>query len=320
MSALDRSASVLITLMSGVVGACSYTPSPLAPTLLGSVGAPAHGTLSAGVELPPSGVGYRWWNPQGSHYGLPRLVDAVAGAAEAVERERPSGVPLMIGDLSKQSGGRIDRHHSHRTGRDVDLLFFAETPGGEPVPSPGFVKYGADGLAFVPPESGGPRYVRLDVAREWLLVRALVTSVRANVQWLFISAPIEAMLTEYARARGEDLDVLWHAESVMLQPKDSLPHDDHLHLRTACTPDEAVRGCEGGGPYWPWLPELPDAPPQPPDEVLLLALLSPITLDPVELAPSPWVTLPSRDESVRGVESGGHRGSTDPSPRSIRGN
>ena len=23
------------------------------------------------------------------------------------------------------------------------------------------------------------------------------------------------------------------------------------------TPDEAIRGCEGGGPYWEWLPEMP---------------------------------------------------------------
>ena len=27
----------------------------------------------------------------------------------------------------------------------------------------------------------------------------------------------------------------------------ALPHDDHLHLRTACSPDEALAGCEGGG-------------------------------------------------------------------------
>lgn len=50
--------------------------------------------------------------------------------------------------------------------------------------------------------------------------------------------------------------MIWHAESVMIEPWDSLPHDNHLHLRLACTPDEAVAGCLGGGPYWPWLAPL----------------------------------------------------------------
>jgi penicillin-insensitive murein endopeptidase len=66
----------------------------------------------------------------------------------------------------------------------------------------------------------------------------------------------------------------------MLQPADSLPHDDHLHLRTACTPDEAVVGCEGGGPYWSWLPALPDEPPELTDDALALALLSPMEKSP----------------------------------------
>ncbi len=44
---------------------------------------------------------------------------------------------------------------------------------------------------------------------------------------------------------------------MLLQLGDSGSHDDHLHLRVACTPGEAVAGCLGGGPYWPWLPGLP---------------------------------------------------------------
>ena len=43
----------------------------------------------------------------------------------------------------------------------------------------------------------------------------------------------------------------------MLQPQDSLPHDDHLHLRIACSPEEIQAGCSGGGPYWEWLPPVP---------------------------------------------------------------
>jgi penicillin-insensitive murein endopeptidase len=212
----------------------------------------------------------------GHHYGVSRLVEAVASAAAEVERQRPGGAPLMVGDLSRRTGGRIPHHASHRSGRDVDLLFYTETTYGEPIANPGFVPFGPDGLAFVPNGYGGGRYVRIDLPRQWLLIKTLLGASKANVQWMFVSTPVEALITDYARARGEDFELVWHAETVMLQPKDSLPHDDHMHLRTACLPDEAVTGCEGGGPYWPWLPALPTAPPPETDENLAVALLSPM--------------------------------------------
>ncbi len=202
------------------------------------------------------------------------MVSAIEQAASAVEHARPGGFPLMVGDLSARTGGELAGHRSHRTGRDADLLFYVQTPEGVPIQSPGFVRFGADGLALIPDRLGGPYFVRLDVAREWLLVKALVTSPDANVQWLFVSNEVEGLILQYARALDEAPEVLWHAETVMHQPGDSLPHDDHLHLRTACLPDEALAGCEGGGPYWPWLPELPHAEPTD-DEALLAALLNP---------------------------------------------
>jgi penicillin-insensitive murein endopeptidase len=171
-----------------------------------------------------------------------------------VARARPSGAPLMVGDLSARWGGEVSGHSSHRTGRDADLLIYMVTPEGLPVASPGFVRFGPDGLAMV--EKG--RFVRIDLEREWQLVKALVTAREANVQWLFFAGWLTAMVIEYARARGEDPELLWYAESVLHQPRDSEAHDDHLHLRIACTPDEAVAGCLGGGPYWPWLPSLPE--------------------------------------------------------------
>ncbi|MET0595365.1 MAG: penicillin-insensitive murein endopeptidase, partial [Polyangiaceae bacterium] len=222
-------ARIALALFAVLTSSCSYAPSPLAPQCTGSIGTPTHGALMAGTELPMSGPGFRWFNPMGHHFGVPRLVDAVANAAAEVERQRPGGAPLMVGDLSRRTGGRIPHHASHRTGRDVDLLFYTETTAGEPVESPGFMKFGPDGLAFVPNGRGGGRYIRLDLAREWLLIKALLSIPQANVQWMFVSLPVEALLTDYARARGEDAELVWHAETVMLQPKDSLPHDDHLH-------------------------------------------------------------------------------------------
>jgi penicillin-insensitive murein DD-endopeptidase len=216
---------------------------------------PHHGVQTDAVELPVEGPGYVRFRKGGDFYwGQPGLVQAIQSAALAVQGSMPDGAPLLVGDLSARAGGRIPRHNSHRSGRDVDLLWYVTTPSGASIANPGFVLMGADGLALVS-ETG--EYVSIDVPRQWLLIKALLWSREIEVQWMFVSSAIESMLIDYALARGDDPETIWRAETVMLQPGDSLPHDDHLHLRVACAPDAAALGCEGGGPYWDWLPPQP---------------------------------------------------------------
>jgi penicillin-insensitive murein DD-endopeptidase len=236
---------------------CVGVPSPLAPGLRGTVGVPHLGVLTDAVELPVRGVGYQRYRVLGKHYwGLPRLVRTVEAAAGYVARVRPGGAPLLVGDLSARYGGKIQGHNSHRSGRDVDLLYYVTTPRGVPIASRGFTPIDGDTLGFVP-ETG--EYVRLDLPRQWELVTFLITSPDVGVQFLFMSRSIEALLIEYALSRGEPLEVIDRAQTVLLQPTDSMPHDDHMHLRIACAPDEGVTGCSGGGPYWQWLPK-PESP------------------------------------------------------------
>jgi penicillin-insensitive murein endopeptidase len=269
------------TVLSLTVGGCFSAPTPLAPGLTGSVGMPNLGVQTGAVELPERGKGFERYRPKGrNHWGRPRLVSALERIAGEIDSELPGGV-LVIGDLGAHGGGQIPGHASHRTGRDVDLLFYALTPAGAPIPSPGFVRYEADGLAVVPDADD---YVRLDVAREWLLVKKLVTDREIGVQFLFISRPLEALLMDYALARGEPIELLYRAQTVMLQPGDSLPHDDHLHLRIACSPDEIQSGCSGGGPYWEWLPALPPDTPAL-DQALLDQIAADDPLEPLEPAP-----------------------------------
>ena len=235
------------------------TPTPLAPGVAGSVGAPHRGVLTGAVELPKEGTGLVRYRKFGtSHWGNPRLVAALERAAKVVDAKMPGGAPLVIGDLSAEFGGKIPRHQSHRTGRDVDLTWFVTTPAGAPVQNPGFVAVGPDALARL---EGEESYVRLDLPRQWLLVRSLLTSTDVQVEWMFCSREVEALLIDYARALREPYDLVYRAETVLMQPTDSLAHDDHIHMRIACTPDEAVLGCEGGGPRWEWLSPLPELPP-----------------------------------------------------------
>jgi penicillin-insensitive murein DD-endopeptidase len=248
---VKRALGLGLLLTSGCIGA----PTPLAPNRSGSVGVPHAGVLTNGVELPVRGKGFVRLRPKSPHYwGNPRMIAAIEAAAARVGDELPGGAPLYIGDISAKGGGQIPGHHSHRTGRDADLLFYAATPSGAPEPSPGFVKFGSDGLAALGADTV---YVRLDVERQWRLVKALLEDRDALVEWMFVSRDVEALLIDYARSRGEDPYLVWHAETMLLQPGDSSPHDDHMHLRIACSPEEELAGCEGGGPHWEWLPASP---------------------------------------------------------------
>ncbi len=237
-----------LALALGVAG-CARAPSPLAPVLRGSIGVPHHGVLTDGVELPREGQAHRWLRDDDRHWAVPRFAEAISRAAEAVAVARP-GATLLVGDLSRRDGGQLAPHLSHRTGRDADLLLYVTTLDGAPVDSPGFVHFGADGLAW---DEAHRRFLRFDVAREWLLVRALLEDGDARVQWVFANRQVEAWLVEWARALGEPGDLLLRAESVMLQPSPGGPHDDHVHVRTACDAGEVASGCEPSGPVRAWL-------------------------------------------------------------------
>lgn len=264
-----------------VLGGCLSTPSPLAPSFHGTVGAPNLGVQTDAVELPVSGPGFVRYRPLGAHhFGRPRLVAALTRIARELAADDPGAPPIVFGDLSAKYGGKIEGHQSHRTGRDVDILYQYLTPSGARVRAPGFIRVEADGLARVPDDGS---ILRLDVAHQWRLVKALVTAPEIGVQFLFASRNVEALLIDYAMARGEPLELVLRAQSVMWQPGDSLPHDDHMHLRIACSAEEALAGCTGGGPYWDWLPAVP--PPVPFDEAKLALLVA--DDPPLEPLPAP---------------------------------
>lgn len=236
------------------VGCVASAPTPLDPAVGGSVGVPHRGVQTGADELPSSGDGFVAYRPHGAaNWGRPRLIRAIARAVAKVRAELPDTPPLVVGDLSARAGGEIPRHRSHRTGRDADLLFYVTTPSGAPVRSPGFIKLQSDGLAKLYATGD---FLRLDVPRNWLLVKSLLQDPEIRVQWLFVSRAIEALLIDYARARGEDPELIWRAETVLLQPKDSSPHADHFHMRIACSEAELNAGCVGP-PYWQWVPQPP---------------------------------------------------------------
>lgn len=251
-----------------------------------SMGTFTGGLLRRGARLPVQGEGYvvpPLWAARQSQYGTDELVEAITRAARRVEREYPGGT-LGVADLSLRGGGDSVLHRSHENGRDADLIYYAVDERGRPVPPvdsmPRYPSY--DGRARAPrPQDHGvvfgpfsPRW--FDVRRNWALVRALLTEPRIEIQYLFINQKLKQRLLAYAADLGEDPALLDKAEALLRQPGDSLPHDDHLHVRIYCAADDRALGCVDRGPVRWWkkrykyLP--PEAPPAP--DRLLGALVS----------------------------------------------
>jgi penicillin-insensitive murein endopeptidase len=274
---MTKRASLLIGLAVAALVGCGRAPTPLAPQMTGSIGMPHRGVLTDAAELPREGPGYKWLVREGRddrHFGIPRFVAAIERAAATVATARP-GATLGIGDLSTKRGGQLLPHLSHRTGRDADLLLYVVTPEGAPVESPGFIHVQSDGLAW--DEKNG-RFLSFDVERQWLLVKALVEDPEARIQWIFASKNVRALVIDWARARGDSPDTIVRAMEIMLQPQPGGEHDDHVHIRTACTPAEVIAGCELTGPKRAWIEArylwTLEAPPS--DDELALTLLTPI--------------------------------------------
>ena len=255
---------------------CARAPSPLAPAWTGSIGNANRGVLVGGAELSRNAKGLKWLRDNDRHWGLPRFIGAIERAAANVETLRP-GASLLVGDIStRRGGGPLAPHFSHRSGIDADLLFYMTTLDGAPVDSPGFIHVGADGLAH---DEAHGRWLRFDVEREWLLVKTLVDDPEARVQWLFVSDVAQALLVEWGLSHGDSLETVRRAQELMLQPDPGGIHDDHIHVRTACSPAEVVAGCEVRGTRRSWLAyDLPA--PSDRDEDLALSLVHPLDAPP----------------------------------------
>ena len=195
-----------------------------------SIGSPTEGHLLGGERLEESsslrivpayaGDDVRW--------GLEPLVAMIERASRQVRHQFPTAI-TSVGHLSREGGGEIDRHRSHESGRDADVAFFVRSSSGQPLSASRFVPFRGDGTAATWPGA------YFDDAKNWALVAALaVTDAEAHVTHLFVAAPLRARLLAYAERVGAPASVRMRAAEVLQQPRGSLPHDDHFHVRIGC--------------------------------------------------------------------------------------
>jgi hypothetical protein len=213
---------------------CDHAPrdKPVKVTTGQSLGKPWRGHLAHATEL-EAGKGYhirRPWRAFGTSYTVGYIRRAIAE-----ERRRfPKEHVLAVGDISQQKGGEISDHHSHQSGRDVDMgLFYKKQPEGYPD-------------SFVTADESN-----LDCEKTLALIEAFAKThdKPGGVQVIFLDFEVQGILYKWARAHGVDedhLDFLFqfpHGRGTMDGLVRHEPnHADHFHVRFQCAPGD--RGCE----------------------------------------------------------------------------
>jgi penicillin-insensitive murein DD-endopeptidase len=225
-----------------------------------STGEIHHGRVRQPARLRLRGVGYKVperWRYRGFQYGTDELVAALERAAARV-KARHFGAVAGIADLSPLAGGPSKWHKSHQAGRDVDVLFYTKLADGTSLPPPehDMILFGSEGKPILPVQYtagyADERWEqrRFDARKNWHFIEALLRDPTIRIQWIFISRSLEQLILADARKRGRPGWLVSYAEQVMQQPGDSLPHDDHMHVRIYCSRADRFHGCEDQGVVW----------------------------------------------------------------------
>jgi murein endopeptidase len=212
--------------------AAQRDPAALGPL---SIGTPDAGLLLNPMPFPEGSL-WTVRDPDES-WGTDETIGYIVTAIETVEARYPGSPRLVIGDLSDPTGGRLNRHRSHQTGRDADIGFYYRRG-----PAASFVS---------------ARQKDLDLPRTWALARALVTET--DVDRIFVDRSLISAL--YAQAVAEDEDRDWlndvfgrSGEKGIIQHERR--HKDHFHVRFY-----NPRAQEHGRIVYPVLVETGSAPP-----------------------------------------------------------
>lgn len=213
-----------------------------------SCGAANRGALAAAHAIPDSGDGFvapEPWRARGLRFATDELVGVIERAAGRVTRDYPGSV-LGVADLSAERGGAVARHASHQSGRDADLIYYAIDRNGDPFPPDRFMAYyGADGrsISAESPEPADRIDERFfDLQRNWAVIAALVSDPDVRVYRIFVSTRVRSWLLAYAQAARVPPELVGRVRAVLSTARDTGTHQDHMHLRIACSAADVAQG------------------------------------------------------------------------------
>lgn len=179
-----------------------------------SIGEPNRGRLANGLALTTDST---MLVRSDENFGTRETVELVRKAVARVHEQFPEGHRIVVGDLSKEHGGRIRPHRSHQNGRDIDLGYYLL---GEAPPN-----------MFVPVT---PK--NFDLERNWALIEALIEG--GGVQYVFIDRRVQKLLRDYAEtvkkvpeARLARIFEFPRRGSLSTLVRHRRGHKNHLHVR-----------------------------------------------------------------------------------------
>jgi len=180
------------------------------------------GRLENGCLLPAKGPGWVRRNKAG--WGTDRSVAVLQWALGEVVRLHRGTVPVVVGALSRENGGRLRPHRSHRSGRDIDIGYFAANNAALP--------------HFRPMTSGN-----IDIEKTWTLIGAMLHT--GLVHYVFVDYNLQALMVRYLEDEGTDARTLarvfqYPAGRAARQGiiRHARGHADHLHIRFRCIPED----------------------------------------------------------------------------------
>jgi len=191
-----------------------------------SVGLPSRGTLEGGVpvmEGPGRHLKAIPWKSWGTAHTV-TLLDQVLRQWAL----RGKGVqPVLVGNMAARTGGKLDPHSTHQSGRDVDLGYLQKLPEGEEL---NWREMGARNL---------------DAAETWALLKLLRST--GQIEVIFIDSSIQKLLYDHAVANGTvpKAQLAHWLEYPRSPPRRGAlvqhvrGHVDHLHVRFKCQAHES---------------------------------------------------------------------------------
>ncbi len=178
-------------------------------------------------------------------YGTDQMTGLLEDAAHRFRAR--TGTRFWIGNIGRRSGGDIQYSVSHNSGRDADVALAYTDVKGSPVDPPDLVTVDASGVS-----RDKDHKLRFDPARTWQIIRALIESDRAQIEFLFLARNLTERVLRHAAEKKEPADLIDRAKTVLHQPGGA-PHDDHLHVRVACSERDVEGGCHTLGPPRAWV-------------------------------------------------------------------
>jgi LysM repeat protein len=185
-----------------------------------SVGRPSRGRLPHGLQLPENRALYTIRNAAHS-WGASHMIEFLQRGIATFRRVTGFDRQLLIADMSHEGGGRFNPHHSHMSGRDVDIQ----------LPTKRGVK-----LGVIPTQMG-----LVDWDATWGLVKAMIAT--GEVKYIFLSRSRQVELYRAAkRAKASEDELARYLQYPHHAPKAIVRHSSghvkHIHVRFTCAPYE----------------------------------------------------------------------------------